>query len=95
MQRIWSGRPFGRACRRCGYVKNNRKNSRVKLAGVGTTGYSTGPHLHYQVMYDGNNVDGMSLIDFSDKNTIYKPDLNNGYIHNEFYNPNNGYPLQP
>lgn len=66
-----------------------------ELAGVGTTGYSTGPHLHYQVMYDGNNVDGMSLIDFSDKNTIYKPDLNNGYIHNEFYNPNNGYPLQP
>lgn len=66
-----------------------------ELAGVGTTGYSTGSHLHYQVMYDGNNVDGMSLIDFSDKNPIYKPDLNIGYIHNEFYNPNNGYPLQP
>lgn len=44
-----------------------------ELAGVGTTGYSTGPHLHYQVQLDGNNVDGMSLIDFSDKAPIYKP----------------------
>ena len=38
-----------------------------ELAGIGTTGYSTGPHLHYQVEVDGNVVDGMSLIDFSDK----------------------------
>lgn len=38
-----------------------------EIAGVGTTGYSTGPHLHYQVMFNGENVDGMSLIDFSDK----------------------------
>ena len=35
-----------------------------ELAGIGTTGYSTGPHLHYQVKYNGDNVDGMSLIDF-------------------------------
>ena len=35
------------------------------LAGVGTTGYSTGNHLHYQVTLNGNNVDGMSLIDFN------------------------------
>ena len=41
-----------------------------EIAGVGTTGYSTGPHLHYQVMYDGNEIDGMSLIDFSDKTPI-------------------------
>ena len=46
-----------------------------ELAGVGTTGYSTGPHLHYQVELDGNKVDGMSLIDFSDKKPIspYNP----------------------
>ena len=35
------------------------------MAGVGTTGYSTGNHLHYQVTLNGNNVDGMSLIDFN------------------------------
>lgn len=44
-----------------------------ELAGVGTTGYSTGPHLHYQVQLDGNNVDGMSLIDFSDKMPTFRP----------------------
>ena len=35
------------------------------IAGVGTTGYSTGNHLHYQVSLDGQTIDGMSLIDFS------------------------------
>lgn len=34
------------------------------LGGVGTTGYSTGNHLHYQVQLDNKNIDGMSLIDF-------------------------------
>lgn len=54
-----------------------------ELASIGTTGYSTGPHLHFQVKRDGNNVDGMSLIDFntiqnlSNKNNQLKP-----------YNPN-------
>lgn len=36
-----------------------------QLAGIGTTGYSTGPHLHFQVKRDGNNIDGMSLINFN------------------------------
>ena len=35
------------------------------IAGIGTTGYSTGPHLHFQVKRDGHNIDGMSLIDFN------------------------------
>ena len=43
----------------------------TELAGVGTTGYSTGPHLHYQVIYEGSNVDGMSLIDFNENNFYY------------------------
>lgn len=62
-----------------------------ELAGVGTTGYSTGPHLHYQVQFDGSNVDGMSLIDFSEKTPLYKPDFNNELDHNQYldFNINN------
>ena len=39
------------------------------LGGVGTTGYSTGPHLHYQVYKDDTVIDGVSLIDFTYLNT--------------------------
>ena len=35
------------------------------IASVGTTGYSTGDHLHYQVSLNNEVVDGMSLIDFT------------------------------
>ena len=59
-----------------------------ELAGVGTTGYSTGPHLHYQVQFDESNVDGMSLIDFSEKTPLYKPDFNNGLDHNQYLDLN-------
>ena len=48
-----------------------------QIASVGTTGYSTGNHLHYQVSLDGKTIDGMSLIDFTyeDDNT-FKPNIN-------------------
>ena len=46
-----------------------QKGDQVKhnqlIATVGTTGYSTGNHLHYEVKIDGNKVDGLDLIDFS------------------------------
>lgn len=39
-----------------------------EIAGVGTTGYSTGNHLHYEVKLNNKLVDGMSLIDFNNLN---------------------------
>lgn len=45
-----------------------------QIAGVGTTGYSTGNHLHFQVTKDGSTVDGLSLIDFTNEES------NNPYI---------------
>lgn len=48
-----------------------------QIASVGTTGYSTGNHLHYQVSLDGKTIDGMSLIDFSYENDdTSKPNIN-------------------
>ena len=36
-----------------------------EIASVGTTGYSTGNHLHFQVSLNNNKIDGMNLIDFN------------------------------
>lgn len=47
------------------------------LAGVGTTGNSTGNHLHFQVSRDGNVVDAMSLVDFSGGKSYSPPTINN------------------
>ena len=68
-----------------------------ELAGIGTTGYSTGPHLHYQVQVNGENVDGMSLIDFSDKKPPFNPGYNPGYNPGGLtpYNPNPSFPTRP
>lgn len=60
------------------------------IAGVGTTGYSTGNHLHYQVQKeDGTYVDGMSLIEFGTEEL--DSEINSGYYDNPILKPNFGY----
>lgn len=36
-----------------------------EIASVGTTGYSTGNHLHFEVYKNSKKIDGVSLIDFN------------------------------
>lgn len=45
------------------YIKQGDKVSQGQAIGeVGSTGRSTGPHLHYEVLYEGVNVDPMVFI---------------------------------
>ena len=45
------------------YVKKGQKvNINDTLGEVGSTGRSTGPHLHYEVIYNGQDVDPMPFI---------------------------------
>lgn len=55
---------------------NQSVSSGTVLAGIGTTGYSTGPHLHYQVVQDGKNIDGMSLVNFDIEDNSIKIESN-------------------
>ena len=58
-------------------------NHWTQVASVGTTGYSTGNHLHYQVEDENRKlVDGMQLIDFT---------LSSPSDFNDFQNPNEGF----
>jgi murein DD-endopeptidase MepM/ murein hydrolase activator NlpD len=42
---------------RVAVTPGQRVTKAAPIAYVGSTGESTGPHLHYQVMYDGNAID--------------------------------------
>lgn len=56
----------------------------TEIAGVGTTGHSTGNHLHYQVENaNREKLDGMQLIDFNLENPNNKLELDRPY--NNFY----------
>jgi murein DD-endopeptidase MepM/ murein hydrolase activator NlpD len=48
-----------------GFAKNIRKGKRVKqgqiIGYVGTTGRSTGPHLHYEVLKNGRQINPLSV----------------------------------
>ena len=41
-----------------------------KIGEVGTTGYSTGNHLHFQVSLNSKKIDGMNLIDFTNEKGV-------------------------
>ena len=73
----------------------DKVSSWQQIAGVGTTGYSTGNHLHYQVSENGKVIDGLSLVDFNKENESSKihPTLPSTYpifgSENEPHNPFN------
>lgn len=61
----------------------DKVNHWTQVASVGTTGYSTGNHLHYQVENANRElIDGMLLVDFT---------LSNSTGLDDFKNPNAGF----
>lgn len=58
----------------------DKVNHWTEIASVGTTGYSTGNHLHYQVEnVNREKLDGMQFIDFTLKSPSYYIELNTPY----------------
>ena len=55
------------------YNLGDKVSQGQKIAEIGTTGYSTGPHLHFQVELDNKPIDGLSLIDFNIDIKNYNP----------------------
>ncbi|MFV0530450.1 MAG: M23 family metallopeptidase [Flavobacteriales bacterium] len=44
-------------------VRNGQKVTKGQVIGtVGTTGYSTGPHLHYEIFKNGHRIDPLKMI---------------------------------
>lgn len=60
-----------------------------KIAEVGNTGYSTASHLHYEVSFNGETVDGMSLIDFTFDDSIKELHKLDNNFNNNGLNPIN------
>ncbi len=56
------------------YKRKVQAGQRIKAGEVlgwgGSTGYSTGPHLHFEVRYKGYSINPLLVYDFSKKNQI-------------------------
>ena len=69
-----------RALERCLGQGRRPVDAGAPVGAVGTTGYSTGPHLHFEVRHDGTTVDSSPLtpsqqIETSDDSVTKRPDM--------------------